>query len=155
MIEKICNSVKCYGSLTTSGSSLDHHDPILGITDDRILLLLNRAYNIFQLDFSLTSKLRAKNLIIDLYITLELVDHLTASDLVLPLGDHFPGKGSGRCLISRRSFIIIIKQTTDRSSPVIYQRTMSGCLGQVSNSYIKDFRLIISIIHKIYPPKER
>ena len=87
--------------------------------------IMLRAYNIFQLDFSLTSKLRAKNLIIDLYITLELVDHLTASDLVLPLGDHFPGKGSGRCLISRRSFIIIIKQTADRSSPVIYQRTMS------------------------------
>ena len=85
MVQQICDPVERDGSLSASGRSLDHKDPVAGIPDNRILFPLNRAHNIFQLYISIAAELLLQNLVVDLHITLKFIDHLSAADLVLPL----------------------------------------------------------------------
>ena len=55
MIQEISDPVQGNGSLSASCCSLDHHDTIRSVSDDRILLLLDRADNILQLYITVTS----------------------------------------------------------------------------------------------------
>ena len=155
MIKKICDPVQCNRGLAASCRSLDYHDFITCVSNDCILLFLDCADNVLELNLSLTSKLRTKDLIIDFDIALKLIEHLTIADLVLPFGCDLSFKYTGGCFINCRSFVIIIKKSADRCSPVIDQRAASCCLGKISDSYIKKFRLLISVILKIHSSKKR
>ena len=155
MIQKIRDPVKCNRSLTTSRSSLDHHNLITCVSDNCILLFLDRPDDVFELDFALASKLCAQDLIIDLDITLKLVDHFSIADLVLPFGSNLAFKNTGRCLIGRRTLVVIIKKSADRSTPVIHQWQAPRPLREISDPYIKKLRLVISVIPKIHSSKKR
>ena len=153
MIQKIGDPVKCHRSLATSCCPLNNHDPVMRIADDGILLLLDGTDDIFQLYFSVASKLCLQDFIVDLYITFKFVDQISLTDLVLPLGSDLSFKNSGRCFIRSRTSVIIIKKSADRCSPVIYQRSAPCFLGKISNTDIKSLRLLISFIKKIYSSK--
>ena len=84
MIQKIGNSVQGYRCLTASCRSLNHHDPVFGIADDLILLFLNRPDDIFELYFSVASKLCSENFVVYLDIAFKFIEHLAFTDLVLP-----------------------------------------------------------------------
>ena len=155
MVKKISDSVKCYGSLSASCCTLNHHDPVFGISDDRILLFLDGADDVLKLNFSIAAKLCFQDFVINLYITLKFIDHFSIADLVLPFGSNFAVNLTHRCFIGSRSFIIIIEQATYRSTPVIYQRNVSGFLCKVSNSNIKNLRLLFALINEVYSSKER
>ena len=143
------------GSLSASCCSLDHHDTIRSVSDDRILLLLDRADNILQLYITVTSKFCLQDLIVDLHITLKLIDHFSTADLVLPLGSNIPVDLAKRSLVGSRSLVKIIEQSGHRRSPVIDQRKSAVLLSQVRNSDIKYLRLIFSFIAEIHPSEKR
>ena len=143
------------GSLSASCCSLDHHDTIRSVSDDRILLLLDRADNILQLYITVTSKFCLQDLIVDLHITLKLIDHFSTTDLVLPLGSNIPVDLAKRSLVGSRSLVKIIEQSGHRRSPVIDQRKSAVLLSQVRNSDIKYLRLIFSFIAEIHPSEKR
>ena len=143
------------GSLSASCCSLDHHDTIRSVSDDRILLLLDRADNILQLYITVASKLCLQDLIVDLHITLKLIDHFSTADLVLPLGSNIPVDLAKRSLVGSRSLVKIIEQSGHRRSPVIDQRKSAVLLSQVRNSDIKYIRLIFSFIAEIHPSEKR
>ena len=143
------------GSLSASCCSLDHHDTIRSVSDDRILLLLDRADNILQLYITVASKLCLQDLIVDLHITLKLIDHFSTADLVLPLGSNIPVDLAKRSLVGSRSLVKIIEQSGHRRSPVIDQRKSAVLLSQVRNSDIKYLRLIFSFIAEIHPSEKR
>ena len=143
------------GSLSASCCSLDHHDTIRSVSDDRILLLLDRADNILQLYITVASKLCLQDLIVDLHITLKLIDHFSTTDLVLPLGSNIPVDLAKRSLVGSRSRVKIIEQSGHRRSPVIDQRKSAVLLSQVRNSDIKYLRLIFSFIAEIHPSEKR
>ena len=147
--------MKCNRSLTTSCRSLDHHNLITCVSDNCILLFLDRPDDVFELDFALASKLCAQDLIIDLDIALKLVDHFSIADLVLPFGSNLAFKNTGRCLIGCRTLVVIIKKSADRSTPVIHQRQAPRPLREISDPYIKKLRLVISVIPKIHSSKKR
>ena len=120
MVEKIGDPVKCNGSFPASCRTLDHHDFIFGISDDGILLFLNGTDNVLKLYLTVTSQLCFQDLIIDLHITLKFVDHFSVTDLILPFGSNLTMNLAHGSLIRSRSFVIVIKQTAHRSTPVIY-----------------------------------
>ena len=155
MVQQICNSVECNGSLSASCGSLDHHNPVFRIPDNGVLLFLYGPYNIFQLYVSISAKLRFQDLIIDLHITLKFIDHPAASDLVLPFGSDLPFHEAKRGLIGSRTFVKIIKQAAYRSPPVIDQRHMPCFLRKISDPYIKLFRFFFSLITKIHSSEKR
>ena len=147
--------MKCHRSLSASCRTLDHHDPVLGISDDRILLFLNRTDNILKLNFSVAAKLCFQNLIVNLHIAFKLIDHFSIADLILPFGSNLTVDLTHRCFIGSRSLIIVIKQTTHRRTPVIYQRNMPRLLRKVSDSNIKNLRFVLSFVNEIHSSKER
>ena len=155
MVQKIGNSVQCNGSLAASGCPLDHHDLILGISDNGILLLLDGADNVLKSYASAAAQLCHQNLVIYFHITLKLVDHFSITDLVLPFGCNLTGDSSKRCFIGSRSLIIIIEKAAHRSSPVVDQRRMSGFLCKIADADIKDLRLILSFKYKIHSSEKR
>ena len=120
MIQEISDPVQGNGSLSASCCALDHHDTIRSVSDDRILLLLDRADNILQLYITVTSKFCLQDLIVDLHITLKFVDHFSVADLILPFGSNLTMNLAHGSLIRSRSFVIVIKQTAYRSTPVVY-----------------------------------
>ena len=120
MIEKIGNPVKCNRSFPASCRTLDHHDPVFGISDNGILLLLNGTDNVLKLYLTVTSQLCFQDLIIDLHITLKFVDHFSVADLILPFRSNLAMDFTHGSLIRSRSFVIVIKQTAYRSTPVVY-----------------------------------
>ena len=134
---------------------LNDHDLILCIPYDLILFFLNRAHDILQLDITAFSQLLFQNIIIDLHITLKFIDHPAAPDLVLPLRADLSLQNARRRFIGGRAFIIIIKQTADRSPPVIDQRNASAFFCKISDSYIECLRLIFSGIYKIHTSEKR
>ena len=155
VIQKIGNSVQGNGGLAASGCALDYHDLIPGVSNDGILLFLDGADNIFQRSAASAAKLCHKNLVINLHITFKLVNHTAISNLVLPLGGNFTADGSQRCLIRRRTFIIVVEKPADRSTPVIDQRRMPCLFCEISDSNIKDLRLLIPFKYEIHSSKER
>ena len=155
MIQEISDPVQGNGSLSASCCALDHHDTIRSVSDDRILLLLDRADNILQLYITVASKLCLQDLIVDLHITLKLIDHFSTADLVLPLGSNIPVDLAKRSLVGSRSLVKIIEQSGHRCSPVIDQRKSAVLLSQVRNSDIKYLRLIFSFIAEIHPSEKR
>ena len=120
MVEKIGDPVKRHGSFTASCCTLDHHDPVFGISDNGILLLLNGTDNVLKLYLTVTSQLCFQDLIIDLHITLKFVDHFSVADLILPFRSNLTMNLAHGSLIRSRSFVIVIKQTAYRSTPVVY-----------------------------------
>ena len=154
MIKEICDPVQGNGSLSASCSPLDHHDPVRGVSDNSILLLLNGSDNVFQLYISVASKLCLQDLIINFHIALELVDHFSATDLILPLCRNISMDITQWGLIGGRSFVKIIEQSGHRCPPVIDQRQTTIFLRKVCDTYIKDLRLIITLIAEIHSAKE-
>ena len=120
MIEKIGNPVKCNGSFSASCRTLDYHDPVFCISNDGILLFLNGTNDVLKLDFSITSQFCFQDLIINFYITFKFIDHFSVADLVLPFGSNLAMDFTHGSLIRSRSFVIVIKQTAYRSTPVVY-----------------------------------
>ena len=120
MVEKIGDPVKRHGSFPASCCTLDHHDPVFGISDNGILLLLNGTDNVLKLYLTVTSQLCFQDLIIDLHITLKFVDHFSVADLILPFRSNLAMDFTHGSLIRSRSFVIVIKQTAYRSTPVVY-----------------------------------
>ena len=120
MVEKIGDPVKRHGSFPASCCTLDHHDPVFGISDNGILLLLNGTDNVLKLYLTVTSQLCFQDLIIDLHITLKFVDHFSVADLILPFRSNLTMNLAHGSLIRSRSFVIVIKQTAYRSTPVVY-----------------------------------
>ena len=55
MVKKISDSVKSHRGFSASCCSLDHHDPVLCIADNGILLFLNSTDNVFKLNLSASS----------------------------------------------------------------------------------------------------
>ena len=150
MIQKICDPVQRNGGLAASGASLDHQYLILCIADDRILLFLYRPYDIFQLYIAVISQFLFQYLIIDLRIALKGIDHFTAADLILPFGTDLTCNDPRRSFIGRRSFIIIIKKTAHRRSPVVDQRRHACLFGKIPDTDIERFRIIFSFKYKIH-----
>ena len=147
--------MKCNGSFSASRSSLDHQDSVFRIAYDRVLLLLYGTHDILQLNITVGTEFLLQNLIIDLCITFKCIDHLSVFDLVLPLGGNLARHDTGRCFIGCRTFIIIVKQSADRSSPVIDQWLHTGSRCKVADSNIKDFCRIFSVINIIHTPEKR
>ena len=155
VIQKIGNPVKCNGSLTTSCRPLNYQNPIFRIADDRILLFLYCTNDVLKLNISVRPKLLLQNLIIDLHITFELIYHSSAANLVLIFAGNLPRQHPCRSLIGSLTLVIIVKQGTDRGSPVINQRNLSSALCKIADSYIKGFCLFLSIINKIHTSEKR
>ena len=154
MIEKIGDPVQGDGCLAASCSSLDHHDPVRSVSDNGILLFLNRTDNVFQLYVSVASKLCLQDLIVNLYITFKLVDHFSTTDLILPLGCNITVDFSQWCLIGCRSFVKIIEQSGHRCSPVIDQRKAAVFLRKICDTNIKNLRLFVALITEIHSSEE-
>ena len=155
MVKKISDPVKSYRSFSASCSSLDHHDPVLRIADNGILLFLNGTDDVFKLNLSASSKLCFQDIIINFNIAFKFINKLSTANLILPFGAYFPFKNSLRRFVGSRSFVIIIKKTADRSPPVIYKRTASGSFRQISDSNVKLLRLLISLVNKIHSAEKR
>ena len=155
MIEQIGNPVQGDGSLSASRRSLDHQDPVPGIPDDRVLFLLYRADNVFQPHISIASQLPFQDLIINFYIALKTIDHLSAADLILPLGQNLPVHLPCRRLIRSRSFVIIVKQSADRRAPVIDHRNHTRFFRKIPDADIKSLRVLLSVIEEIHPAEKR
>ena len=84
MVQQISDPMQRYRSLSTSCRSLDHQNLILRIADDRILLLLNGAYNILKLHITVRTQLLLQDIIINLQVTFKFIDHPATADLILP-----------------------------------------------------------------------
>ena len=155
MVQQIGNPVQGHRGFSASRRPLDHQDLILCIPDNGVLLLLDRAHNIFQLGITVGSQLLFQDVVIDLHITLKFIDHPAAPDLVLPFGADLPMQPPARRLIGRRPPVIIVKQSADRSAPVIDQRDPAPFFRKIPNPDMEGFRLIIAVIDKIYPSEKR
>ena len=155
MVKKISDSVKSHRGFSASCCSLDHHDPVLCIADNGILLFLNSTDNVFKLNLSASSKLCFQNIIINFNVAFKFINKLSPADLILPFRAYLPFKNSLRSFVGSRPFVIIIKKAADRSTPVIYKRTASCSFRQISDSNVKLLRLLISLINKIHPAKKR
>ena len=147
--------MQCYRCLPAPRNSLNDKYFISCISYNFILFLLNCADNILQLYITVASKLCLQDLIVDLHITLKLIDHFSTADLVLPLGSNIPVDLAKRSQVGSRSLVKIIEQSGHRCSPVIDQRKSAVLLSQVRNSDIKYLRLIFSFIAEIHPSEKR
>ncbi len=119
MVKEVGDPMEGHGSFAASGSTLNHENLIAGVADDGILLLLNCADDIFQLDFAVASKLGLQDLIVDLGVALEGVDHFSAADLVLPFGRDLTGKLAHGSLVGSGPLVIVVKKAAHRGAPVI------------------------------------
>ena len=155
MIKKIGNPVEGDGRLAAPGPTLDHQDPVLCVSDDRILFFLDRPDDIFQPGISVLAQFLLQDLIVDLRIALKGIDHLSATDLILPLGRDLTPDHSCRGFIGRRSLVIIIEKTADRSSPVVNKRRHPCFLCKIPDPDIERLRRILSVKDKIHPAEER
>ena len=90
MVQKICNPVKGHGCLSTSCGSLNYHDFVLCIADNSILLLLDSTDNIFELHISAAAQFCLQDFIVNLHITLKLIDQFSLFYFILPLRGHLP-----------------------------------------------------------------
>ena len=155
MIQQVGDPVECDGSLSASCSSLNNENPVFCVADDRILLFLNGADDIFQLHLTTASKLSAQDIIIDLHVAFECVDHFSSADFILPSRGDFSGHRPTGCFIGGRPLLVIIKQTADRRAPVIDQRKCPVSLCKCPDADIKTLRLLFSFVLKIDPPEKR
>ena len=69
MIKKIGNPVEGDGRLAAPGPTLDHQDPVLCVSDDRILFFLDRPDDVFQPGIPVLSQFLLQDLIIDLALS--------------------------------------------------------------------------------------
>lgn len=77
---------------SASCCSLDHHDPVLCIADNGILLFLNSTDNVFKLNLSASSKLCFQNIIINFNVAFKFINKLSPADLILPFRAYLPFK---------------------------------------------------------------
>ena len=155
MVEQIRNAVQSDGCFTAACRTLNHHDPVLCIADNGILLLLYGADDIFQCYRPIASEFSHEDFVINLHIALKLIDHLAAADFVLPLGSDFSCHFSQGSLIGSRSFIKVIKKSAHRCTPVVNQRHFSRLFCKISDSDIENLRFFLPFIKEVYSAKKR
>ena len=153
MIQKIGNPVKGHRGFPASRRTLNHQNPVTGVSNDGILFFLNGADNIFQLYIAIAAKLRFQDFIIDFDITLEGVNHFAVTDLILPLGCNFALHPAAGGLVKGIPFVKIIKQPADRGPPVINQRDTSGIFRKIADTDIKNLGFFFILITKIHTGK--
>ena len=155
MIKKIGDPVEGDGCLAAPGPTLDHQDPVLCIADDRILFFLDRPHDVFQSDIPVLAQFLLQDLIVDLRIALKSIDHLSATDLILPLGRDLTLDHSCRGFIGRRPLVKIIEKAADRRSPVVNKRRHPRFFCEIANPDIERLRCILPVKNKIHPAEER
>ena len=153
MIQKIGNSVKGHRCFPASRRSLNHQNAITGVSDDGILFFLDGTDNIFQLYIAIAAKLRFQDFIIDFYITLKSINHLTLTDLILPFSCNFTLHPAAGSLVKGIPLVKIIKQTADRCPPVINQRDTSGIFRKITDTDIKSLGFFFILITEIHTGK--
>ncbi|MNC13865.1 hypothetical protein D3C75_616240 [compost metagenome] len=101
LIQQIGHPLQRCGGFAAAGRSLDNKHAAFVITDNRVLLLLDRSHNALHLRIGSLAEHLLQQLITDGQASIEHILEPGSADLILPLQRHRSGDLPSRCIIAR------------------------------------------------------